>query len=95
MELASYMKTREMRAVVEWAPREFNKEEALWANGITDSNNPTRRMHVSAQSLPWHNLPGALQAEREAERAFQEMKERRGLPNVGSRRNGKWRRDLR
>ena len=55
-----------MRTVVGWAPREFNK---------------ARRMHVSAQSLSWNVLPEALDAGREAERAFQKMKETDGLPN--------------
>ena len=37
-----------MRAVVEWAPRECNREADLLANGITDLFDPERRMQVSA-----------------------------------------------
>ena len=40
MEMGSYMKARGMRAIVEWAPREFNKEADQLANGITDSFDP-------------------------------------------------------
>ena len=43
MELASFMKARGMRAVVEWAPRECDREADLLANGITDLFNPERR----------------------------------------------------
>ena len=49
MEMGSYMKARGMRAIVEWAPREFNKEADQLANGVTDSFDPNRRIHVSSQ----------------------------------------------
>ena len=81
MEMGSYMKARGMRAIVEWAPREFNKEADQLANGITDSFDPSRRLHVSSQSLTWNILPMALQAGRDAEQAFRDMKERYGLPD--------------
>ena len=50
MELASYMKAREMRAIVEWAPRECNREADLLDNGITDLFDPAHRMQVSART---------------------------------------------
>ena len=81
MEMASYMKNRGMRAIVESAPREFNREADRLANGIYDSFNPVRRIPVTADSLTWNILPDALQAGRDAEQAFREMKELRGLPN--------------
>ena len=81
MELASFMKARGMRASVEWAPRECNREADLLANGITDLFDPERRMQVSAQTLEWNILPEALRVEREAEQAYKRMKETHGLPN--------------
>ena len=81
MEMGSYMKGRGMRAIVEWAPREFNKEADQLAKGITDSFDPSRRLHVSSQTLTWNILPMALQAGRDAEQAFRDMKERYGLPD--------------
>ena len=60
-----------MRAIVEWAPREFNKEADQLANGITDSFDPSRRLHVSSQTLTWNILPMALQAGRDAETSIQ------------------------
>ena len=81
MEMGSYMKARGMRAIVEWAPREFNKEADQLANGITDSFDPNRRIHVSSQTLTWNILPTAIQSGRDAEQAFRDMKERYGLPN--------------
>ena len=68
MELASYMKTREMRTIVEWAPREFNREADRLANGIVDSLDPAKRLQVSPISLKWNILLEALKAERGAER---------------------------
>ena len=43
MELACYMKKMSIRAVVEWAPREGNKEADRLANGITG---PLTRLFV-------------------------------------------------
>ena len=81
MELASFMKARGMRAVVEWALRERNKEADLLANGITDLFNPERRSPVSAQTLVCNILSEVLSVGREAEQAFRRMKETHGLPN--------------
>ena len=70
MELASFMKARGMRAIVEWAPRECNKEADLLANGKTSLFDPKRRIHVTASSLVWNVLPQALASGREAEGGF-------------------------
>ena len=74
------MKARGMRAIVEWAPRECNKEADFLANGITDRFDPERRMLVSAQSLVWNILPEALEAGGQAEQAYVHLKETHGLP---------------
>ena len=37
MEMASYMKSRGLHAIVEWAPREFNREADSLANGDTSA----------------------------------------------------------
>ena len=81
MELASYMKSRGMRTVVEWAPREFNKEADHLANGNTIDFDPAKRLNVSASTLTWNILHEALSAGREAERAYRRMKDSSGLPN--------------
>ena len=75
-----YMKSREMRTVVEWAPREWNKEADQLANGSTELFDPAKRLEVAARTLSWSILPEALAAGREAERSFQEMKQTIGLP---------------
>ena len=75
------MKAMETRSVVEWAPRECNREADLLANGVTDLVDPERRLPVSAQTLAWRVLPEALSVGREAEQAFRQMKETHGLPN--------------
>ena len=66
---------------MEWALREFNKQAGQLANGVIDAVDPARRLHVSAQSLPWNILPKALEAGRETERAIQKMKGSHGFPN--------------
>ena len=81
MELASFMKHRGMRAIVEWAPRECNREADMLANGDTSLFNPERKIPVSAGTLEWNVLPEALKAGREAEDTFNQAKEAHGLPN--------------
>ena len=81
MELATFMKAKGLRTIVEWAPREYNREADQLANGVTDAFNPAKRLEVSAQSLSWNVLPEALTAGREAEKAFREVKTSYGLPD--------------
>ena len=58
MELASFMKHRGMRAIVEWAPRECNREADMLANcGTSTLFDPKRRIHVTAGTLVWNLLP--------------------------------------
>ena len=72
-----------MRTIVEWAPREFNREADRLANGIVDSFDPAKRLQVSPSSLKWNILSEALRAGREAERAFQEVKASSGRQKKG------------
>ena len=81
MELASFMKHRGMRAIVEWAPRECNREADMLANGDSSLFDPGRRIHVSAGTLVWNVLLEALKVGRDAEDTFKHMKETHGLPN--------------
>ena len=81
MELASFMKARNLRTFLEWAPREYNREADQLANDIMDAFDPEKRLRVSASTLTWNILPEALEAGREAERAFQDKKKNHGLPN--------------
>ena len=61
MELASFVKARGMRAVVEWAPRECNREAVLLANGITDLFDPERAFRRMKES---HGHPNRAQKQR-------------------------------
>ena len=80
MELASFMKHRGMRAIVEWAPRECNREADMLANGDTSLFDPERRIPVAAGTLVWNVLPEALKVGREPEETFRRLKETHGLP---------------
>ena len=75
MELASFM------SIVEWAPRECNREADMLANGDTSLFDPERRILVAAGTLIWNVLPEALKAGREAEETYRRMKETHDLPN--------------
>ena len=68
MELASYMRRMSLRTVVEWVPREGNKEADKLANGNAED--------FSASTLSWDILPEALEAGEAAERQSQEARER-------------------
>ena len=75
------MKHRGMRAIVEWAPRECNREADMLANGDSSLFDPERRIPVAAGILVWNVLPEALKAGRDAEETYKRLKETHGLPN--------------
>ena len=81
MELACYMKKMSIRPVVEWIPREGNKEADRLANGDHSSFRPDLRILVRADSLSWIVLPEALAAGQKAESRFQEARASGRLPN--------------
>ena len=81
MELASYMRRMSLRTVVEWEPREGNKEADKLANGNAEDFDPSLRINVSASTLSWDILPEALEAGRAAERQSQAARERGALPD--------------
>ena len=74
MELATCMRKMSLRTVVEWAPREGNKEADKLANGKAEDFDPSLRVHVDASTLCWDILPAALEAGA-AERKPQEARE--------------------
>ena len=78
MEMASYMKSRGPRAIVEWAPREFNREADSLAKGDTTAFDAEKRLHVNKDTLKCNTLPQALEAGRErGTRASQDKREAR------------------
>ena len=81
MELASYMRRMSLRTVVEWVPREGNKEADKLANGNAEDFDPSLRIVVSASTLSWDILPEALEAGGAAERQSQAARERGALPD--------------
>ena len=81
MELASYMRRMSLRTVVEWVPREGNKEADRLANGNAEDFDPSLRIDVSTSTLSWDILPEALEAGEAAERQSQEARERGTLPD--------------
>ena len=61
MELATYMKKMSLRTVVEWAPREANREADKLANGQFDDFDEALRIPVTTKDLVWDVLPTALE----------------------------------
>ena len=55
--LGSTHGTRDLHEMVEWAPREFNKEADKLANGNFEPFDPAKRLPVTVQSLTWNILP--------------------------------------
>ena len=70
MELAAFMKKRRLKATVQFAPRETNREADALANGVTTGFNPKLECVLDLATVAWTILPEALQMGREAERAF-------------------------
>ena len=81
MELSCYMKKMSIRPVVEWIPREGNREADRLANGNHSHFRPDLRIAVCADGIDWIVLPEALAAGQKAEKQFQEAKESGRLPN--------------
>ena len=81
MELASHMKASSMKVQVEWAPRSGNQEADELANGVVDRFSPELRVDVVAEDLKWQLLPEALRLGREAEKEYNEAKQKGSLPN--------------
>ena len=92
MELAAYMKKMSLRTVVEWTPREGNREADKLANGQWDDFDEALRIPVAAADLVWEILPAALEMGRVAEEEYEGAKSGPGLLIVaGSRRGVSWR----
>ena len=70
-----------LRTVVEWAPREGNKEADKLANGNAEDFDPSLRIDVSASTQNWDILPEALEAGGAAERQSHTARERGALPD--------------
>ena len=80
MELASFMKHRGMRAIVEWAPRKCNREADMLANGDTSLFDRAKNSCVGWYfGLECSSV--ALKTGREAEDTFKQLKETHGLHN--------------
>ena len=74
------MRRMSLRTVVEWAPREGNKEAGKLANGNAEDFDPSLRIEVSASTLSWDILPEALEAGSAAERQSQAAQRKRRSP---------------
>ena len=72
-----------VRAIIEWTPREANGEADALADGNFSAFNPELRIPVIASDMVWDVLPVALQAGRQAEHDFQYAKSKGSPPNRG------------
>ena len=60
MEMSAYMKRMGIKALVEWAPREGNRQADALANRCYDGFNPALRIPVDVRSMKSDALPQAL-----------------------------------
>ena len=75
------MKKMSLRTVVEWTPREGNREADRLANGQWDDFDEALRIPVVAADLVWEILPAALEMGRVAEEEYEGAKSGPGLPD--------------
>ena len=80
MELASFMKRRSMKVVVDWTPREGNKDADRLANGIVDDFTPDLEIKLDSSAIEWEVLPDALRMAREADSEYKNLKQDGRLP---------------
>ena len=89
MELASFMKRKSMKVVVDWTPREGNKEADRLANGIVDDFSPDLEIKLDSSAIEWEVLPDALRMAREADSEYKEWKQEGRLPKRDQRKKKK------
>ena len=77
----AFLKHRKLKALVEWTPRESNREADALANGCADGFNPELELKVDCENLQWSILPKALEVEKQAEEAYRTAKDGGHLPN--------------
>ena len=82
MELSCNMKRVSIRMIVEWAPREGNREADRLANGVFDEFDSKLGIPVSANGLEWEILPHSLDAGRTAARQVNEATGNGGWMNA-------------
>ena len=81
VDMSSFLKKRKLKALVEWAPRESNRETDALANSVRADFTPDLEMRVDVENLSWCILPDALHAGRQAGEAFKSAKEQGRLPD--------------
>ena len=89
MELACFMKKRSMKVLVDWTPREGNKEADQLANGVVKSFSPELEIKLDPSLIQWEILPDALRMAREADTEYKELKQRGQLPKRDQRKRKK------
>ena len=89
MELASFMKRRSMKVVVDWTPREGNIDADRLANGIVDDFSPDLEIKLDSSAIEWEVLPDALRMAREADSECKNLKQEGRLPKRDQRKRKK------
>ena len=81
MEMAVFMKRHRLKALVEWTPREANREADELANGVVHRFAPSLEVKIQPEQLSWYVLPEMLDVGAKAEEAHRRAVERGTLPN--------------
>ena len=78
-----------MKVVVDWTPREGNKDADRLANGIVDDFTPDLEIKLDSSALEWEVLPDALRMAREADSEYKNLKQESRLPKRDQRKRKK------
>ena len=89
MELASFMKRRSMKVVVDWTPREGNREADRLADGIVDDFSPDLEIKLDSSAMEWEVLQDALRMARQADSEYKKLKQEGRLPKRDQRKRKK------
>ena len=81
MEMSVFMKRHKLKANVEWAPREANKEADELANGDVHQFSPALEVKTRAEELDWYILPKVLEIGTRAEETHLRANKAGVLPN--------------
>ena len=69
MEMAVFMKRHRLNVLVEWTPREANREADELANGVVHRFAPSLEVKIQPEQISWYVLPEMLDVGAKAEEA--------------------------
>ena len=88
LELASHMKHQGIKARLQWAPREANREADRLPNGDLSEFSPEVCFHLGVRSITWYISDDALSMCRDSEQAYEYANSQEHCPELRDVRSG-------